>query len=250
MTPKDDLHIVRSFSEELQTLSNRIAVMGGVAEAQLASAITAIESRDSELAVRVVDGDSELDDMETDINAFVVRLLALRQPVAADLRHIVGALKISSNIERIGDYAANVAKRTQIVNQFPQVRPVGGVIEMARLVRGNVQAVFDAYVQQNVEKAHDVWRGDEAVDEMHTSVFQELMTLMLEEPDTVPACTHLLFMIKNLERVGDHATNIAETIQFLVAGKPISAERPKKSSAAEAHEQDADAFTTSLESPR
>lgn len=247
MSPKDDLHIVRSFSEELQTLSNRITVMGGVAEAQLDSAITAIEHRDSERAAQVVSGDAELDDMETDINAFVVRLLALRQPVAADLRRIVGALKISSNIERIGDYAANVAKRSQIVNQFPQVRPVAGVIQMGRLVRSNVQAVFDAYVEQNLEKAQGVWRGDAAIDEMHTSVFQDLMTLMLEEPDTVPACTHLLFMIKNLERIGDHATNIAETIQFLVAGKPISAERQKHGSAPEVRDSIADTFTTPSE---
>lgn len=247
MTPKDDRHIVRSFSEELQTLSNRITVMGGVAEAQLAAAISAIENRDADLAAQVVDGDGELDDMETDINAFVVRLLALRQPVAADLRRIVGALKISTNIERIGDYAANVAKRSQIVNQFPQVRPVAGVIEMGRLVRSNVQAVFDAYVEQNVEKANGVWREDKLVDELHTSVFQELMTLMLEEPDTVPACTHLLFIIKNLERIGDHATNIAETIQFLVAGKPISAARPKESSAQDIGDNVEDALSTPLE---
>ena len=244
---KDDRHIVKSFSEELQTLSKRIAIMGGVAEAQLASCIIAVESRDSELAAKVIDADKALDDMETDINAFTVRVLALRQPMASDLRHVVGALKISSNIERIGDYAANVAKRSQIVNQFPQVRPVAGVIEMGKLVRQNMQDVLDAYIEHNVEKAEAVANNDRAVDDLHTSVFQELLTLMLEDSETVPACTHLLFMIKNMERIGDHATSIAETIQFLVAGKSMQAARSKQDPILSSLTQQDPDFTAALE---
>ncbi len=221
-------HHGRSIGGELATLSGRLAVMSGLAEAQLAEAVAALAARDSETAQRVVNGDSAIDDMETEINARAMRLLTLHAPVAADLREIVGALKISANVERIGDYAANIAKRCIIVNGYPLVPAHNGVIELGRLVRQYVQTAFDAYAERDLGKAQAVWRGDADIDALHTCVFQDLLADMLAESDHVLACTHLLFVIKNFERIGDHATNIAETIQFLVAGTHMAEKRPKR----------------------
>ncbi len=158
---------------------------------------------------------------------FTVRLLALRQPVAQDLRAIVAALSISGDIERIADYAANVAKRSLVLNQLPPVGPVAGVVRLGRLVQEIVKTVLDAYVEEDVEKAVRVWRQDEEVDDMYTSLFRELLTYMMEDPRNITPSIHLMFMAKNIERIGDHATNIAETIHFLVRGKPLPAARPK-----------------------
>ncbi len=162
--------------------------------------------------------------------------------VAADLREIVGALKMSANLERIGDYAANVAKRCVVVNKYPAVPPVVGVIELGRLVRQYVQNTLDAYAERDVAKAEAVWRGDADIDALHTSVFQDLLSAMLIDSDQVLSCTHLLFAIKNFERIGDHATNIAETIQFLVAGTHIAEKRPKHATAPHGGSDTADAF--------
>ena len=226
----EDAHGGRSIAAELAALSDRLAAMGGLAETQLAAAIEALATRDTESAERVVAGDAAIDEIETEINARAMRLLTLHAPVAADLREIVAALKISANVERIGDYAANVAKRSVIVNGLPPVPAAGGVIELGRLVRQYVQKAFDAYAERNIAKAEAVWRGDVDIDALHTSVFQDLLSDMLMESDHVIACTHLMFAIKNLERIGDHATNIAETIQFLVMGAPAGERRPKRAS--------------------
>lgn len=201
--------------------------MSGLAESQLEDAIVALDHRNVELASSLIAADSEIDDIETEINNKAMALLTRHAPVAADLREIVAALKISSNVERIGDYVANVAKRTIIINNFPAIPAVAGVLEMSRLVRMYVHNVFDAYSERDLAKAEAVWRGDADIDALHTSVFQELLSDMLSDPDHVPVCTHLLFCIKSLERIGDHATNIAETIQFLVAGKSMAERRPK-----------------------
>ena len=232
-------HGSRPIGSELAVLAGRIAAMGGLAEAQLAAAVEAIANRDSEGAQRVIAGDEALDDLETEVNSRAMRLLTLHAPVAADLREIVGALKISANVERIGDDAANVAKRSIIVNGYPTVLALGGVIELGRLVRQYVQNTFDAYAERNIEKAEAVWRGDADIDALHASVFQDLMSDMLTESDYVLACTHLLFVIKNFERIGDHATNIAETIQFLVAGQHLAEKRPKRAYATAAATADA-----------
>ena len=224
----DEPHGSRSIAAELAVLSGRLAAMGGLAETQLAAAIESLATRDSETADKVVAGDEAIDEIETEINARAMRLLTLHAPVAADLREIVAALKISANVERIGDYAANVAKRAVIVNGLPPVAAAGGVIELGRLVRQYVQQAFDAYAERDMTKAEAVWRGDADIDALHTSVFQDLLSDMLMESDHVIACTHLLFAIKNLERIGDHATNIAETIQFLVLGTHIAEKRPKR----------------------
>ena len=221
-------HGNRSIADELATLSGRLGVMGGLAEAQLAAAVGALDMRDSEAAAKVIAGDGAVDDFETEVNGRAMRLLTLHAPVAADLREIVGALKISANVERIGDYAANVAKRCVIVNECPAVPALGGVIELGHLVRQYVQKTFDAYAERDIAKAEAVWRGDADIDALHTSVFQNLLSDMLVESDHVLACTHLLFVIKNFERIGDHATNIAETIQFLVAGTHMAEKRPKR----------------------
>lgn len=220
-------HTVKSYDEELAHLSNIIARMGGLAEAQLAAALQALAKRDSDAAARVVANDSAVDSMEQDVQHFTVRMLALRQPMAADLRHIVAALKISSELERVADYAANVAKRSMVLNQQPAVQPVAAVLNLARIVQEILKDIIDAYVERDVEKAIKVWNRDQEVDDMYTGLFRELITYMMEDPRTITACTHLMFMAKNIERIGDHATNIAETLHFLVVGTPLKGARPK-----------------------
>ena len=151
----------------------------------------------------------------------------MRQPLAEDLRRVVGALKISADLERIGDYAANISKRAVALNQLPPARPAAGIPRMGKMVQQILKEVLDAYVEQDAEKALLVWRRDEEVDEMYTSLFRELLTYMMEDPRNITPCTHLLFMAKNIERIGDHATNIAETLYYQVTGRPLTAERPK-----------------------
>lgn len=220
-------HIVRSFAQELQRLANLVTQMGGVAEAQVDAAVKAVARRDVGLAAQVMEADWRLDAYERDIDAEVVRLLALRQPLAQDLREIVSALKISADLERIGDYASNIAKRSLALAQVPAVRPVAGIPRMGKLVEGIMTDVLDAYTERDVAKAVAAWERDQDLDDLYTSLFREVLTDMMEDPRTITPCTHLLFMAKNLERIGDHATNIAETIHFLVVGAPLRGERPK-----------------------
>jgi phosphate transport system protein len=169
-----------------------------------------------------------VDDLEREVESLVVRLLALRQPMARDLRQILAALKIASDLERIGDYAANVAKRSIALSQVPPVRPVYSLPRMGRLGQEMIKDMLDAYVERDADKALAVWLRDEELDEMYTSLFRELLTYMIEDPRNITACTHLLFMAKNLERIGDHTTNIAETLYFLVHGTPLTQARPKR----------------------
>ena len=220
-------HIVRSFAQELQRLANLVTQMGGVAEAQVDAAVKAVARRDVGLAAQVMEADRRLDAYERDIDAEVVRLLALRQPLAQDLREIVSALKISADLERIGDYASNISKRSLALAQVPAVRPVAGIPRMGKLVEGIMTDVLDAYTERDVAKAVAAWERDQDLDDLYTSLFREVLTDMMEDPRTITPCTHLLFMAKNLERIGDHATNIAETIHFLVVGAPLRGERPK-----------------------
>jgi len=220
-------HIVKSFDEQLDQLSQTIARMGGLAESQLASAMDALMKRDGELAARVVESDKELDAMEHAVEEMAVRLLALRQPMATDLREVVAAFKIASDTERIGDYAVNVAKRSMALSQLPQMPPAHALPRMARLVQSIVKDTFDAYVDRDAEKAIDVWHRDEEVDEIYTSMFRELLTYMMEDPRSITPGTHMLFIAKNIERIGDHATNVAETVHYLVKGTYIEGGRPK-----------------------
>jgi len=226
-------HIIKSYDEELRRLNNTITQMGGLGESQLAAAIEAVVKRDSELAARVVEGDARVDQLEREVDGLVVRLLALRQPMARDLREILAALRIASDLDRICDYTANVAKRSIVLNQSPPVKPVYTLPRMVRLAQALTKDVLDAYVARDADKALVVWARDEELDEMYSSLFRELLTYMMEDPRNITACTHLLFMAKNVERIGDHATNIAETVYFLVNGTPLTQMRPKRDNSAE-----------------
>ena len=220
-------HIVKSFDDELKHLREAIVRMGGLAEAQLASAIEALIKRDVELADRVMESDQAIDELELEVNSSATRLLALRQPMAIDLREVVSAIKISSDLERIGDYATNVAKRAKVLTTIPAIHSLHAVPRMARQVQTNIKDTLDAYVEGNAEKAVSVWHRDEEVDEMYTGLFREMLTYMMEDPRNITPSTHLLFIAKNIERMGDHATNVAETIHYLVTGELIEGGRPK-----------------------
>jgi len=220
-------HIVKSFDDELKQLSQMVAQMGGLAEAQLQAAIEALVARDAEQAARVVQGDARIDQLERQIGAQTIRMLALRQPMAQDLRQVVAALKISSDIERIGDYAANVAKRAIALTQSPPMRPVGGIARMGRLVQQIIKDTLDAFSNNDADKAVAAWKRDQEVDDMYNSLFRELLTYMMEDPRNIGPSTHLMFIAKNIERIGDHATNVAEIIHFLVRGEDIAEARPK-----------------------
>ena len=220
-------HIIKSYDEELARLNKMIVEMGGLAESQLAAAIDAVVRRDSELAARVIEDDATVDQLERELDNLAIRLLALRQPVARDLREIFSALKIASDLERIGDYAANVAKRSIALSQTPAVRPVYALPRMAHLAQMLIKDVLDSYAQRDAAKAYSVWTRDAELDEMYSSLFREFLTYMMEDPRNIGACTHLLFMAKNIERIGDHATNIAENLYYLVHGTPLTQARPK-----------------------
>ena len=221
-------HIIKSYDEELARLNKMIVEMGGLAETQLADAMEAVVKRDSALAARVVEGDDKVDRLERDLDNLAVRLLALRQPMARDLREIVAALKIASDLERICDYAANVAKRSIALAQSPPIQPVHALPRMAHLALILIKDVIDAYVEHDADKAIAVWTRDEELDEMYSSLFREFLTYMMEDPRNIGVYTHLIFMAKNIERIGDHATNIAEDLYFLVHGTPLVEARPKR----------------------
>jgi phosphate transport system protein len=220
-------HIVTSFDEELSRLSDLISRMGGLAESQLEDAIQALQTRDSSLAEQAVENDRQIDDLHIEVDELAIRLLALRQPMGADLRHIVTGLKIAPVVERIGDYSKNVAKRASALNQMPPVKPLFTIPRMGRLVRDMVKDVLDAFSNNGVEMARDVWMRDKEVDDMYDSLFRELLTYMMEDARHITACTHLLFIARNIERIGDLATNIAELIQYQVEGRALDADRPK-----------------------
>jgi phosphate transport system protein len=174
-----------------------------------------------------MEADPKVDAREHEIEQYVIRLLALRQPMAGDLRHIVAALKSTGDLERIGDYAANVAKRSLVLQEFSLRSAASGLAHMAALVQENLKRVIDAVGADDPEKAMQVWRSDEAIDEIYNALFRELITYMMEDPRNITPCTHLLFIAKNLERIGDHATNIAETVHYAVTGIPLTEARPK-----------------------
>ncbi len=222
-----DPHIVKSFDEELQNLREVIVRMGGLAEAQLASAINALVKRDSDLAWKVVDSDVAIDELEQEVDDSAMRVLALRQPMADDLREVISALRMASDLERIGDLAKNIAKRATILSQVPAVQPTHAVPRMARLVQAIIKDTLDAYVDGDAEKAVSVWRRDEEVDEMYTSLFRELLTYMMEDPRNITPATHMLFIAKNIERMGDHVTSIADQVIYLVTGSMPDEVRPK-----------------------
>ncbi|HSO43091.1 MAG TPA: phosphate signaling complex protein PhoU [Rhodospirillales bacterium] len=220
-------HTVKAFDEQLKRLDHLIAEMGGLAETQLANAIEALIKRDGDKALRVVGVDMRLDELELEVDHHTVMLLALRQPMASDLREIIAALKTANILERIGDYAKNVAKRTATLIEMPPVPPSLTIGRLGRLAQEMVKDVLDAYLARDVDKANMVRERDKELDALYTSLFRELLTYMMEDARNITACTHLLFVAKNLERVGDHATNIAEITHFLVKGTVPTTQRPQ-----------------------
>ena len=224
-----DQHTAKAFDVDLQDLARMVAEMGGLAEKQIAESVDALARRDGKLAQRVVALDPSVDGLQREIEERAILTIARRQPMAVDLREIVGALRVSNDLERIGDLAKNIAKR--VIALGPASYPtqvIRGVEHMADLVLGQVKQVLDAYARRDVGQAMEVWRGDEEIDAVNNSLFRELLTYMMEDPRNITFCTHLLFCAKNLERIGDHATNIAETVHYLVSGAPLTDERPKK----------------------
>ena len=222
-------HTVKAFGEDLRALSDSVARMGEATLAQLLGAIAAIAACDVDLAARVVAGDDALDVMEVRIEHQAARLIALRQPMALDLRQALAAMKIAGNLERCGDLAKSVAKRVAILSDTPM--PVGGAAaleRLGRLVVEQLERVLLANARDDLEGAHQVWRGDRQIDETYEAVFREILTHMMSEPRLISAGAHLLFMAKNLERIGDHATNIAEVVGYRISGEPTpGSARPK-----------------------
>jgi phosphate transport system protein len=227
-------HSVKSFDEQLHRLRDTLVRMGGLVESQIASSIQALVRRDPDLAMATVDGDRRIDEMERTIDELAVQMLALRQPVATDLRLIVGSIRMAADLERMADYAKNVAKRSIALSQMAPVTPAHAVPRMGRVVQEMVQQVLDAFVHRDVDKAMAVWNRDEELDAMHDSLFRELITHMMEDPRNITPSTHLLFIAKNIERIGDHATNIAETVHFAVRGAALPEDRPKADASASA----------------
>lgn len=221
-------HIVKAYDDELTLLNNTIIEMGGLTEAQVESAIQALINRDSELAYKVIEDDDRIDELNYEVDNQAMRLLALRQPMALDLRNVVAALKISSDLERIADYATNMARRSVPLTETAPIRPIHVIPRMGRLVMNMMKNVIDAYIEQDAEKAINVWHADAEVDEMYVSLFRELLTYMMEDARRITPCTHVLFIAKNVERMGDHVTNICETIYFLVHGERLREDRPRK----------------------
>ena len=222
-------HTVKAYGDELNQITAEIARMGGLAEAQVADAIDSVARRDIALARAVVERDLKLDALHRDIEKKAIRLIALRQPVASDLRRTLGAMKIATDLERTGDLAKNIAKRALILAEAQPMQPLTRSIErMGRLVSTRLRDVLDAYTASELDRAVAVWQTDDEVDEHYNALFRELLTYMMGDPRTITAGTHLLFMANNLERVGDHATNIAENVWFLVHGEQPLPPREKR----------------------
>ena len=227
-------HTVKAYGDELNQITAEVARMGGLAEAQVADAIDSVARRDVALARAVVDRDVKLDALHRDIEKKAIRLIALRQPVASDLRKTLGAIKMASDLERTGDLAKNIAKRALILAEVEPMQPLTRSIErMGRLVSNRLRDVLDAYTASEIDRAVAVWQTDDEVDEHYNALFRELLTYMMGDPRTIGACTHLLFMAKNLERIGDHATNIAETVHYEITGDEIVGDRPRAMPTAE-----------------
>jgi phosphate transport system protein len=227
MDTPDQGHIVKSFDEELRRQKNLLAEMGGLVESQTALARDGLLRKDADSASRAIELDPRVDALAMEAEQTTIRMLALRQPMAIDLRRIVGTLKIANDLERVGDYASNVAKRSLVLQQYPTNFSMNGVSRLARGVQENLKAIIDAVGEDDAERAAEVWRSDESLDDIYNGIFRELVTHMMEDVRNITPATHLLFIAKNLERMGDHATNIAETLYYAVKGERLPAQRPK-----------------------
>lgn len=225
----NEAHISTAFDKDLRQIEELVVMMGGLVEKQLEDAAEVMLTRDLELADALKASDKEVDRIEEEIDQLAVRLIALRQPKAQDLRAVLAALKVAADLERIGDYAKNIAKRTHVL---AQTDPVGSsaktLARMCKLVREMVKDVLDAYIARDIEQANEVRDRDEDIDQMNNQLFRALLTYMMEDPSNITACMHLLFISKNIERMGDHTTSIAEQIHFFISGEMPDEERPKK----------------------
>jgi phosphate transport system protein len=221
-------HTAKAFDADLQEITRVVAEIGGLAEKQVADAIDALSKRDSYSAQVVVSTDTKIDTLQRDVEEKAVLTIARRQPMAVDLREIVGALRITNDLERIGDLAKNIAKRVIALDgDFHPSKLLRGVEHMGALVLTQLKEVLDSYASHDLDKALAVWNGDEEVDAMCTSLFRELLTYMMEDPRNITFCIHLMFCAKNIERMGDHATNVAETVYYMIEGHAITEQRPK-----------------------
>ncbi|MGY9105796.1 MAG: phosphate signaling complex protein PhoU [Alphaproteobacteria bacterium] len=221
-------HIVKSFTEQLDGLANCVAQMGGLVEAQFGNAIEAIAKRDTNQAEIAISTDKRVDELQQSVEEQALKVLALRQPMAVDLRTTLAAIRIASELERIGDYAKNIGKRALVLNREPPIRLTQSLARMGRQAMAQLKMVLDAYSDRDGNAARNVWYQDEEIDELYNSLFRELLTYMMEDPRTIGMCTHLLFVAKNIERAGDHATNIAETVYHMSTGEYLRYdERPK-----------------------
>jgi phosphate transport system protein len=221
-------HTAKAFDTDLQDITRKVAEMGGLVERQISDAVEALAERDLELGERVMASDPAVDSLQREIEEKAILTIARRQPMAVDLREIVGAMRVANDLERIGDHAKHIGKRVVALDGdfYPQ-KLIRGVEHMAELVAAQLKQVLDAYASRDLQSALAVWKGDEEVDSMCTSLFRELLTYMMEDPRNITFCMHLMFCAKDIERMGDHATNIAETVYYMIEGRPITDQRPK-----------------------
>jgi phosphate transport system protein len=220
-------HTARAFDVDLQELARKIAEMASLARKQVKDATEALANRNIALAERVIAADDQVDAWQREIEEKAIITIARRQPMAIDQREIVGALRISNDLERIGDLAENVAKRVVLTDEFRISDLILQIERMVELVLNQLTRVLESYERRDVGAALEVWRKDQEIDALNNSLFRELLTYMMENPRNITFCAHLLFCAKNIERMGDHATNIAETVYYIVQGRPLSEERPK-----------------------
>ncbi len=224
----NEQHIQSVFDRDLESIQALIMKMGGLAEAQIVNSAKALEMRDEDLAKSVRDGDAAIDELEEQVNEEAARLIALRAPTAGDLRTVLTVLKISANLERCGDYSKNIAKRTSVLIQMQQVEGAANALRrMAREVEAMMKDALDSYIQRDIALAEQVRQRDADVDQMYNALFREFLTFMMEDPRNITACMHLHFIAKNIERIGDHVTSIAEQVVYLVTGSYPDDSRPK-----------------------
>ncbi len=221
-------HIMTAFDRDLEATQALVLRMGGLVETALLDAAEALDARDEDLAARVRAGDAAIDALEDQINSDCARLIALRAPTAGDLRTVLTVMKIAAALERAGDYAKNLAKRTALLSQMPQVPGASGSIRrLAKAVVVMLTDALDAYIRRDAKLAEDVRQRDREIDQMYNSIFREFLTHMMEDPRNIGPCMHLHFIAKNIERVGDHATSVAEQVIYLVTGSMPEDDRPK-----------------------
>jgi len=220
-------HTVKAFTEELDALTQEVQRMGGLAEAAVNDSLSAIARRDTALAQAVIERDVKIDAAQTEIERRAIKLFALRQPFASDLRVVLTAWRIASELERVGDLAKNIAKRALILNQSEPIALMRSVERMGKIAAAHLDQVLDAYASRDVQAAIAVWFQDDNIDAHYNSLFRELLTYMMEDPRTISSGAHLMFIAKNIERIGDHGTNIAEHIHYLVTGEEIATQRPR-----------------------